>query len=240
VARRRRHLSSARAAILDILVGQPEPCTVAALSALTGQHPNTVREHLDGLTEAGLVVRTRAAAQGRGRPAWLFSAAREASAESGSREYAALASALASHIARTSAQPRVDAIEAGLAWGHELARQSDDAQSGADSEDDAAAPPASPSALAIRRKVVSLVDGLGFAPTTDARVTVIKLHRCPLLEAAHQHPDVVCGVHLGLVRGALDELGADPARTEETALQPFSEPGVCRLDLLPRSAAATG
>jgi predicted ArsR family transcriptional regulator len=86
--------------------------------------------------------------------------------------------------------------------------------------------------------VVSLLEGLGFAPSTDARVSVVKLHRCPLLEAAHRNPEVVCSVHLGLVRGALDELGADSARTEGIALQPFSEPGACRLDMLPRSTTA--
>jgi predicted ArsR family transcriptional regulator len=84
--------------------------------------------------------------------------------------------------------------------------------------------------------VVGLLEQLGFAPLADARVGVVKLRRCPLLEAAQQYPDVVCGVHLGVVRGALEELGADPGRTEQTALQPFSEPGACRLDLLPRTA----
>jgi hypothetical protein len=42
---------------------------------------------------------------------------------------------------------------------------------------------------------------------------------------------VVCGVHLGIVRGALEEYGADSDRTD---LQPFAEPGACRLDLLTR------
>jgi predicted ArsR family transcriptional regulator len=233
VNRRRRHLSAARAAVMDVLIGQPQPCTVAALSAMTGQHPNTIREHLDGLTEAGLVTRTRAAAQGRGRPAWLFSAAREAGSGSGSREYAALAAALASHIARTSRKPRVDAIEAGRAWGRELVKES---RAGEGHPTGEAA--VSPSATAMRRQVVTLVDGLGFAPSADARVSVIKLHRCPLLEAAHQQPEVVCGVHLGLVRGALDEMGAESERTESIALTPFSEPGACRLDMLPRLVPA--
>ena len=92
--------------------------------------------------------------------------------------------------------------------------------------------------MAARREVVALLDKLGFAPRTDTRARVVKLHHCPLLEAAHQHPEVVCGVHLGLVRGALVELGSDPAQTERAALQPFSEPGACRLDLLPRSTTA--
>src|SRR5699024_12003747 len=55
-----------------------------------------------------------------------------------------------------------------------------------------------------------------------------RLTRCPLLEAAHEHPDIVCGVHLGLVRGALEVFG-DPAA--ESELEPFSEPGACRLHL---------
>jgi Predicted transcriptional regulator len=229
--RRRSHLSGAQATILEALIDQPEPCTVAALSAQIGQHPNTIREHLDKLTNGGLVVRTQADAQGRGRPAWLYSAAREVGSDHEAREYAALACVLAAHIGRTSAQPSADAIDAGRMWGRELVREANFSQG-------QVSPAVSPSAVATRRTVVTLLEGLGFAPSTDARVSIVKLHRCPLLEAAHRNPQVVCSVHLGLVRGALDELGADPERTEGTALQPFSEPGACRLDMLPRSATA--
>jgi predicted ArsR family transcriptional regulator len=49
-----------------------------------------------------------------------------------------------------------------------------------------------------------------------------------LLEAAHKYPEVVCGVHLGIVRGALAQYGAD---SEGTALLPFAEPGACLLHL---------
>ena len=85
---------------------------------------------------------------------------------------------------------------------------------------------------AARREVVSLLDEVGFAPQPDARSSTVRLTRCPLLEAAHKHPDVVCGVHLGLARGALEEYGADPDGTE---LLPFAEPGACRLHLMRRS-----
>jgi predicted ArsR family transcriptional regulator len=234
VSRRRARLSAARAGILDVLIDQPEPCTVTALSALTRQHPNTIREHLNALVDDRLAVRTRAPGQRRGRPAWLYSTTPEVGSEPGAREYAGLASALAAHIARTSRQPRADAIDAGRRWGVELVRRF--ALASGDGPAPGVAKAAS--AVAARRVVVILLEELGFAPSPDARVGVVKLRRCPLLEAAHQHPEVVCAVHLGLVRGALDELGADPGRTERTALQPFSEPGACRLDLLPRYAAA--
>lgn len=231
----RAHLSTARARVLDVLVGQPEPCRVGAISALTRQHQNTIREHLDGLVNDRLAVRTRAPAQGRGRPAWLYSAAPEAGSAPGVREYAGLASALAAQIARTSGQPRADSIEAGRMWGRDLVRGS---RIGPAVDDGPVSDAAiAPSALAARRQVVTLLEQLGFAPRPDARFGVVKLFRCPLLEAAHQYPDVVCGVHLGVVRGALSELGAEPARTDRTELQAFSSPGACRLDLLPRSQA---
>jgi predicted ArsR family transcriptional regulator len=232
LSRRRSHLSTARGAMLNVLINQPQPCTVAALSGLIRQHPNTIREHLDGLSSQGLVVRTRAAGQRRGRPAWLYKAAPEVGVDPGAREYAALALALAAHIARISAQPGMDAIEAGRSWGRELVRESQISQSQASGRG------APPSAVAARREVVTILDGLGFAPSADARVGVVKLRRCPLIEAAHRNQQVVCSVHLGLVRGVLDELGADADRTERTALQPFSEPGACRLDLIPRTKSA--
>ena len=230
--RRRSNLSTARADILNVLIDQPEPCTVVALSASIGQHPNTIREHLDGLSSGGLVVRNQEVAKGRGRPAWLYRAAPDVGSDQGAQEYAALACVLAAHLARTSAQPSTDAIDAGRMWGRELARESQ-VREGSTSE-----PAVSLSAVAIRRKVLTLLDELGFAPSADARASVVRLRHCPLLQAAHRNPQVVCSVHLGLVRGALDEFGADPDRTETTALQPFSEPGACRLDMLRRSATA--
>ncbi len=238
--RRLAHLSTARARILDVLIDQPEPCTVNALAALAHQHPNTIREHLDGLAGDHLALRTRAPAQGRGRPAWLYSAAPEVGSEPSAREYAGLASALATQIARSSQHPRSDSIEAGRTWGRDLIRdgRAKVAADGATAADSTTTHPTAPAtaAIAARREVVRLLDDLGFAPLADGRVGVVKLRRCPLLEAAHQCPEVVCGVHLGVVRGALEELGADARRTEETALQPFSEPGACRLELLPRTA----
>jgi len=132
----------------------------------------------------------------------------------------AVACVLVAHIGRTSTQPSTDAIEDRRMCARVLARGSQ-VREGCASER-----AVSLSAFAIRRKVVILLDELGFAPSGDARASVIRLHHCPLLEAAHRNPRVVCSVHLGVVRGALDEVGADPDRTQSTTLQPFSEPGL--------------
>ncbi|GAB3260423.1 helix-turn-helix transcriptional regulator [Nocardioides dilutus] len=205
-------LSRSRSALLETLRTQTEPTTLAALVAASGLHANTVGEHLHALVRAGLARRQPEAPAGRGRPAWLYEAtSKDAAADP---EYAGLASALAATIHRTSTSPTDDAVTAGRDWGHELAR-------------DRGATTA-PSAVAARREVVTLLDEMGFAPQADARSSVVALTRCPLLEAAHKYPDVVCGVHLGLVQGALEEYGADSDGAE---LVPFAEPGACRLRL---------
>jgi len=207
-------LSKSRAALFETLQRQPEPTTLAALIAATGRHENTLREHLEALVGQGLVRRQRAEPTGRGRPAWLYEAAVDDEGAHRS-EYAGLASTLASAIHRTSDSPREDAIHAGMEWGHELARSTNK--------------PKQSKAAVAHRLVVALLDEIGFAPEYDARRSVVRLTRCPLLEAAHKYPDVVCGVHLGIVRGALETYGgAEPSRT---ALFPFSAPGACRLHL---------
>ena len=43
-----------------------------------------------------------------------------------------------------------------------------------------------------------------------------------------EQPEVVCSVHLGIVRGALDTWGTT---SDETSLVPFAEPGACLLHL---------
>ncbi|MBV6728260.1 helix-turn-helix domain-containing protein [Nocardioides daeguensis] len=205
-------MSPSRAALLDTLRAQTEPTTLGALASSTGLHPNTLREHLDALIDHRLAARFAAEPSGRGRPAWLYEATDPE--PGGSSEYAGLAAALARSIHRRSTSPVDDAVDAGRGWGRDLASRRPAARGS--------------SATAARRSVVELLDDMGFAPQTDARATSVRLTRCPLLEAAHQYPDVVCGVHLGLAQGALEEYGADPDGAD---LLPFAEPGACRLHL---------
>jgi predicted ArsR family transcriptional regulator len=213
-------LSASRAAVLQAV--QAGPSTLAALSTATGLHANTLREHLEALTQDHLVRRKPAPPHGRGRPAWLYEVTAATRTPAGA-EYAGLAAALAAVLHRTSASPWADAVSAGTAWGGTLAR----ARLGSRPADPASA----------REEVVELLADLRFAPETEQRPDgdgpddgdeVVRLTRCPLLDAAKEHPDVVCGVHLGIVRGALQEHGADP---DGSTLLPFAEPGCCRLTM---------
>lgn len=207
-------LTKARSAVYDLLASQPEPVGLAALTQLIPLHPNTLREHLQALVRAGIVHREQAASEGRGRPAWLY---RIIDDQPG-HEYAGLAAALAASIQHNSRDPQRDAITAGAEWGRALVR------------DSSAEAPATPA----RERLVALLDRIGFAPSPRAGES-ISLKHCPLLEAAHRYPEVVCGVHLGIVRGALAECGDDETGSE---LVPFAEPGACVLHLT--SARWTG
>jgi len=221
------HLSVARAKILKFLNDHDESCTVTSLSTLTHQHPNTIREHLEGLVDDGLAMKFRTPTQLRGRPAWLYQRASGSDSDPQTQEYAGLASALAGQIAQSSAHPRADAIEAGRRWGGELVKKSP-AIAGATTESEG-----EPSTSAINLELLALLSELGFAPSADPHLNVIRLRRCPLLEAAHRYPEVICAVHLGIIRGALHELGADADQVAGVDLHAFSEPGACRLELSP-------
>lgn len=214
-------LSKPRAALLTTLRAASHPMTLTALGTMTGLHVNTVREHLAALTSAGLVERGLAAPVGRGRPSATYTAAAPVPTHRGA-EHAGLARALAATIHRTSSAPSEDAAAAGAEWGRDLAR------------DD---PAAGPSDVADPRgRAVRLLDRLGFAPRPEADGGSVLLTRCPLLETAQAYPGVVCAVHLGIVRGALEEYGAQDVGAE---LHPFSDPGACRLVLTgPRSRSA--
>ncbi|MDR7362051.1 helix-turn-helix transcriptional regulator [Nocardioides marmoribigeumensis] len=220
VGRSSRRLSPSRSALLDLLRSQDEPVTLAALVSASGLHPNTVREHVEALVRAGLARRRTSTPSGPGRPARLYEATGVDVART--PEYAGLAATLAASLHRTSPSPTEDAVDAGREWGHRLAEERGATVAAGQAPDPAAA----------RREVVALLDDLGFDPEPDAEHVAVRLTCCPLLDAAQQWPDVVCGVHLGLTRGALEAQGADPEGTE---LLPFSEPGACRLQLAHRA-----
>ena len=75
------------------------------------------------------------------------------------------------------------------------------------------------------RRLIGILDDAGFEPEAPADPTApIRLRRCPFEALAHDHQTVVCGVHLGLMRGALRALGAP---LDAVRLEPFVEPGVC-------------
>ena len=224
------HLSGQRAAVLDHLREHAGGRRIADLAVDLEVHPNTIREHVEALVGAGLLERTREEPSGRGRPAWIYRAADlgidSPLSDPRLRDYAMLAMSLSATLARISTDLEHDAVTAGVEWGRELAE--DDTTAGTPEE-----------------RLLGVLAQLGFAPETSAPgantseasasesgSTTVALTQCPLLDAARRYPEVVCRVHLGIVRGALEVFdGPQP----ESSLTPFAAPGCCRL-VLRRSA----
>ncbi|GIJ22525.1 helix-turn-helix transcriptional regulator [Micromonospora lutea] len=205
--------SASRVTILRLVRAAEGGVTAAEVAARTGQHLSTTRAHLDRLTEAGLLVKARASGGLPGRPAWRY---RAAAADPAPATYRELAAALLGYLSRIDGDVRATAARVGQDWGRQLA---------------AAAPPSEDPV----DTVVAVLDGLGFSPrrqpTEDGRTeTELHLMSCPFLELVGQNPDAMCGLHLGVVRGALPP---DGAQDKSVMLEPFGAPAACVVRMAP-------
>ncbi|MGZ4461144.1 MAG: helix-turn-helix transcriptional regulator, partial [Nocardioidaceae bacterium] len=201
--------------VLALLRQTPAPMGVSAIGAATGLSANAVRFHLDHLVALGAA---RAAKDhghaGPGRPALLYSAV-PAEAVDPASAYRVLAGLLARELTR-SGRPQAS-TDAGRAW----ARRMLPSLSSPRPADGTGAP--DPVAV-----VLALFQDTGFEPVLASDGRTVELHRCPFLELATEQPEAVCGVHLGLVRGVLEEIGD----CSTAALTPVLEgPGPCLVRL---------
>lgn len=199
-----------RVAVLETVLGARRPLGVREIAEAVGLHVNTVRAHLSRLEERGLVTARAERRDRRGRPRTLY-AARE---ESGPRDYRLLAEALVAAAAGADGDGRAAAVAAGHAQGVRIA----------------GAPEYPVSAGRAVARVVEVLDAAGFRPCASADGRRIELRNCPFRELSERAPEVVCGVHLGVVRGVLRGLGAPVTATR---LRPFAEPGLCTVELGP-------
>lgn len=208
---------ASRVRVLEFLRARGAALTAPEVAMEVGLHANTVRLHLDQLADAGLVTREREPRRGPGRPRLLFAAvppkAPPPAAENAPDEdgYRVLAGILAGHLEREAgADAAAEAMAAGRDWARTL------------TPTDGRPAPGTPAEA--RQRVVQVLDGLGFAPADTGPERPIELHRCPFHQVAEEHSLVVCGVHLGLMQGVLDDVAA-PLRA--TRLEPFVAPGLC-------------
>lgn len=198
--------SASRAQILRLIRATAAGLTGAEVTAGTGLHPSTVRVHLERLVAAGLLVKARASGGAPGRPPWRY---RVAAAGPAPAPYRTLAAGLLDHLA-TAGGGAPAAVAAGHAWGRRLA--------GA-----AGRPPGPVEAT------VDVLRELGFDPQradsggAGGDQVEVHLRTCPFLELVGQHPDVMCGLHAGMIQGALR--GGAPGG--DAVLEPFAAPGAC-------------
>ena len=204
----RRALSDERRVlIVEELRAARDGLDVRELAQRLGLHENTVRWHLGILDNAGLLAAEPAANGKPGRPRMLYRLRPGAVAATGGDEHRLLATVLTGTVA--GLPDGVErAREAGRAWGRFLVRRPSPLQQ--PDEDEALA------------EVARLLDEEGFAAEPHGRQ--IHMHRCPFHHLAETHPEIICGVHLGLMTGALEELGSD---LEIEGLDVFVRPDLC-------------
>lgn len=168
--------------------------TIATLNAALGGHANTTRVQLENLISDGFVTQTSQPTTSRGRPARTYIATiagRQVALEDPDRGGdSALVEAVAEHLAGTE-DPAGAAHCVGHNWGSRLAATKGD-------------------------DLVAILAGQGFTPMTTS--AGIALRTCPLLASARRHPEVVCGIHQGLI----DAISHEPVQ-----LLPFAEAGAC-------------
>lgn len=207
-----RGLGPTRARVLALLQDTGKPMTAAAAAERLGLHPNGARFHLDALAEEGLVAREPEQRGGRGRPRMLYAVA-PAAPRAAHRSYRFLAQMLTSLVSDALPDPARSAEEAGETWGRTLTTTG-------------AGKPEVAEALA------ASLDRVGFEsrPVQDGEGSRLEITHCPFLEVAAERQEVVCALHLGLLRGAAEQLGA---RRTVRGLEPLVDPGLCVAHLAP-------
>ena len=207
--------SKPRRRLLKLLRRSDTPLDVYQLAEVTGLHITTVRAHLDLLAKAGQVTVQKTPRTTRGRPRTVYAARTEEAPPDGYRPLAAL---LAAHLGPTPRTRRRRAEKVGRDWATSLIPTTNTTD-----PDETA------------HRIVDLFTEMNFdpelvdpAPATGERE--IRLRACPYRDVAREHPDVVCAIHLGLLQGAITQLGAPPTAVR---LVPFVKPHLCLAYLTP-------
>lgn len=204
-------------------------------------HVTTVRFHLDALCDEGAIERTRLNRDGVGRPRTGYRAVEER------LDYRILAEILAMELGDTVQTRARRAQRAGQQWAARIMDSRGEPVAGQDGSD------AGEGGDPLDRGAVLATEifvRMGFDPELAAesepsaslsadneqvfgRERVLRLHACPVRDLARAHPDVGCGLHLGLLQGLLDRTaatGGHPDRQDaalSARLEPFVEPELC-------------
>ena len=187
-----------RYAIYLELARSARPLATADIAESLALHANTVRPHLEKMREAGLIDVQVGGRGDVGRPQHRYAIASDApSLGLEPPTMPVLARMVLSMAKRLQASPE-DATAVGEEEGARRARPYANA----------------PSTL---EALVSDLDRLGFDPiVSDAGgsedrsaddAAVVAFANCPFADLAQEHPELVCGLHRGLVAGFVAQMG---------------------------------
>jgi predicted ArsR family transcriptional regulator len=187
-----------RYAIYLDLARSPRALTTADIAESLGLHPNTVRPHLERMREIGLIDVEVSGRGDVGRPQHRYSIAPDAPSLGLEPPTMPVLARMVLNMAARLRASTDDAEAVGRTEGATRAVPFEDA----------------PSTL---EALVADLDRLGFDPLvadgaigTDGSESVdavVAFANCPFVEMAEQHPELVCGLHRGLIAGFVAEMG---------------------------------
>lgn len=192
-----------RYAIFLELARAPRPLTTAEIAETLSLHANTVRPHLERMRDVGLVTVGVDARGEVGRPQHRYSLSPDAPSLGLEPPVMPMLAEMVLTLA--------DRLEASAADAEHVGHQ--------EGRRRATAYEAAPSSL---EAIVADLDRLGFDPVvSDAGAdvgvdagsdagsdsAVIAFANCPFAEVAERHPELVCGLHHGLVAGFAAQMG---------------------------------
>jgi predicted ArsR family transcriptional regulator len=191
------------------LARSPRPLATAEIAESLDLHPNTVRPHLERMRDVGLLeveTETRGAV---GRPQHRYSLAAEAPSLGLEPPTFPVLARMLLRLAGSAGIAEQDAVDAGAEQGK------------ADGEASRAA--------SCLEGLIARLDAMGFDPAVvleEGRATVAFAH-CPFRDLAEFEPDLVCGLHRGMVEGFVHAMGG--ARV--TRFHPLVDRTPCQVSL---------
>jgi predicted ArsR family transcriptional regulator len=201
-----------RYAIYLELARSPRPLATAEIAETLGLHPNTVRPHLERMREVGLLSIEADARGAVGRPQHRYSLAPDAPSLGLEPATFPLLAGMLVQLAGAAGLGAEEAVEVGRDQG-----EADAATTGRRG--------------ACIDALVARLDALGFDPavaTDDDGQARVSFTHCPFRSLAEANPDLVCGLHRGLVEGFVETRGG--GRVE--AFHSLLDLTPCQVDLV--------
>lgn len=223
-------LASGRRQIVDLLSALPldhAGLSAGELADRLGVHVSTVRFHLERLRDAGLVTGSVAPGRTLGRPGLRYTLVEQASDQDDVHLQLLTTLLMESFRNRSDGGHLYTPEELGEHWAQLHAR----ATIGLAEESEV--PARTPGQwFAKVGRIVDLLQAWGYQPELSTRergdVVHLQLLECPFLDLARADPGLICGIHRGLLRGAMREFG-EPG--SGVVLEEFTEPPLCRVQI---------
>jgi predicted ArsR family transcriptional regulator len=200
-----------RYAIYLELARSPRPLATSEIAETLGLHPNTVRPHLERMRDVGLLAVETDARGAVGRPQHRYSLSPDAPSLGLEPATFPLLAGMLVQLAGAAGLGAEEAVEVGRDQG-----EADAATTGKRACIDA---------------LVARLDALGFDPavaTDDDGQARVSFTHCPFRQLAEANPDLVCGLHRGLVEGFVETCGGGRVEAFHTLLDLTP----CQVDLV--------